>query len=156
MLEHLRVIELGQVIAGTLGGMILADLGADVIKVEPPLGDAGRRGAVYGIGTESAIHLTFNRSKRSIAIDLKTAAGRAIMLDLVKSADAVVENFRPGVMDRLGSGYDVMKQVNPRIIVVSVSGFGATGSGRERPAYDLIMQAASGHMSIWASPGDRP
>ena len=156
MLEHLRVIELGQVIAGTLGGMVLADLGADVIKVEPPAGDAGRRGAVYGIGTESAIHLTFNRSKRSIAVDLKTDAGRAMLLDLVKSADAVVENFRPGVMDRLGIGYDVLREVNPRVIVVSVSGFGATGSGRERPAYDLIMQAESGHMSIMGEPGRPP
>ncbi len=156
MLEHLRVIELGQVIAGTLGGMVLADLGADVIKVEPPAGDAGRRGAVYGIGTESAIHLTFNRSKRSIVIDLKTAAGRTMLLDLVATADAVVENFRPGVMDRLGIGYDVMHEVNPRVVVVSVSGFGATGSGRERPAYDLIMQAASGHMSIMGEPGRPP
>ena len=76
MLEHLRIVELGQVIAGTFGGMILSDLGADVIKVEPPAGDAGRRSAIYGIGEESAIHLTHNRNKRSIVLDLKTDGGR--------------------------------------------------------------------------------
>ena len=96
MLEHLRVIELGQVIAGTFGGMILSDLGADVIKVEPPAGDAGRRSAIYGIGDESAIHLTHNRNKRSIVLDLKTDEGRQVLFDLVRTADAVVENFRPG------------------------------------------------------------
>ena len=84
MLEHLRIIELGQVIAGTFGGMILSDLGADVIKVEPPNGDAGRRSAIYGIGDESAIHLTHNRNKRSVVLDLKTEGGREVLFDLIR------------------------------------------------------------------------
>lgn len=156
MLDQLRVIELGQVIAGTLGGMILADLGADVIKVEPPTGDAGRRRAVYGIGEESAIHLTFNRSKRSIAIDLKAPDGREILLDLVRTADIVLENFRPGVMARLGIDYGALRAVNPSVVLISVSGFGGSGPGSDRPAYDLIMQAATGHMSIMGEQGRPP
>ncbi len=156
MLDHLRVIELGQVIAGTLGGMILADLGADVIKVEPPQGDAGRRRAVYGIGEESAIHLSFNRSKRSIAVDLKTPEGRRLLLDLVRTSDVVIENFRPGVMARLGIDYEALREVNPLVVLVSVSGFGGSGPGSQRPAYDLIMQAATGHMSIMGEQGRPP
>jgi crotonobetainyl-CoA:carnitine CoA-transferase CaiB-like acyl-CoA transferase len=124
MLGHLRIIELGQVIAGTYGGMILSDLGAQVIKIEPPAGDAGRRSAVYGIGDESAIHLTLNRNKSSVALDLKTAEGRAVLLDLVREADAVVENFRPGVMDRLGLDAATLREANPGLVIVSVSGFG--------------------------------
>jgi CoA:oxalate CoA-transferase len=156
MLEHIRVIELGQVIAGTFGGMILSDLGAQVIKVEPPVGDAGRRSAVYGIGRESAIHLTHNRNKKSIVLDLKTEGGRGVLIDLVRNADAVVENFRPGVIDRLGIGFDVLRAANPDVVLVSVSGFGAAGPYRDRPAYDLILQAMTGHMSIMGEPGRPP
>ena len=141
MLEHLRIVELGQVIAGTFGGMILSDLGADVIKVEPPHGDAGRRSAIYGIGDESAIHLTHNRNKRSVVLDLKTEGGREVLFDLIRSADAVVENFRPGVIDRLGVGFDRMRAVNPSVVLVSVSGFGQDAPSRDQPAYDLILQA---------------
>jgi len=155
MLEGLRVVELGQVIAGTFGGMILSDLGAEVLKVEPPSGDAGRRSAIYGVGEESAIHLTLNRNKRSVVIDLKTDRGREVLLDLVRSADAVVENFRPGVIDRLGVGWARMREANPEVVLVSVSGFGAVGPYRDHPAYDLILQAMTGHMSIMGEP-DRP
>ena len=155
MLEGLRVVELGQVIAGTFGGMILSDLGAEVVKVEPPSGDAGRRSAIYGVGEESAIHLTLNRNKRSVVIDLKTERGREVLLDLVRSADAVVENFRPGVIDRLGVGWERMREANPEVVLVSVSGFGAVGPYRDHPAYDLILQAMTGHMSIMGEP-DRP
>ena len=155
MLEGLRVVELGQVIAGTFGGMILSDLGAEVLKVEPPSGDAGRRSAIYGVGEESAIHLTLNRNKRSVVIDLKTDRGREVLLDLVRSADAVVENFRPGVIDRLGVGWERMREANPEVVLVSVSGFGAVGPYRDHPAYDLILQAMTGHMSIMGEP-DRP
>jgi crotonobetainyl-CoA:carnitine CoA-transferase CaiB-like acyl-CoA transferase len=156
MLERLRVVELGQVIAGTFGGMILSDLGAQVTKVEPPNGDAGRRSAIYGIGSESAIHLTHNRNKKSIVLDLKTDAGREVLLDLVREADAVVENFRPGVIDRLGVGYERLREVNPGIVLVSVSGFGAHSPYRDRPAYDLILQAMTGHMSIMGESGRPP
>ena len=156
MLEHLRVIELGQVIAGTFGGMILSDLGADVIKVEPPAGDAGRRSAIYGIGDHSAIHLTHNRNKRSIVLDLKTDEGRQVLFDLVRTADAVVENFRPGVLQRLGVDFDRMRAVNPSVVLVSVSGFGMDGPYRDLPAYDLILQAMTGHMSIMGESGRPP
>jgi crotonobetainyl-CoA:carnitine CoA-transferase CaiB-like acyl-CoA transferase len=155
MLEHLRIIELGQVIAGTFGGLFLADLGADVIKVEPPNGDAGRRSAIYGIGDESAIHLTHNRNKRSVVLDLKTEGGQEVLFDLIRSADAVVENFRPGVIDRLGVGFDRMRAVNPSVVLVSVSGFGQDAPSRDQPAYDLILQAMTGHMSIMGEP-ERP
>jgi crotonobetainyl-CoA:carnitine CoA-transferase CaiB-like acyl-CoA transferase len=156
MLEHLRIVELGQVIAGTFGGMILSDLGADVIKVEPPSGDAGRRPAIYGIGDESAIHLTHNRNKRSVVLDLKTQDGREVLFDLVRTADAVVENFRPGVIDRLGVGFDRMREVNPGVVLVSVSGFGQESPYRDLPAYDLILQAMTGHMSIMGESGRPP
>ena len=155
MLEHLRIVELGQVIAGTFGGMILSDLGADVIKVEPPRGDSGRRSAIYGIGTESAIHLTHNRNKRSVVLDLKTDEGRDVLFDLIRTADAVVENFRPGVLDRLGIDFEQMRAVNPGVVLVSVSGFGMDSPYRDLPAYDLILQAMTGHMSIMGE-ADRP
>ncbi|GFG50497.1 formyl-CoA transferase [Mycolicibacterium agri] len=156
MLTHLRVIELGQVIAGTFGDMILADLGAEVIKVEPPAGDAGRRSGIYGIGEESAIHLTNNRNKKSVALDLRTDEGRAVLLDLVCTADAVVENFRPDVLERLGIDYDRLRAVNPGIVLVSVSGFGTDSPYRVLPAYDLILQAMTGHMSIMGEPNRPP
>ncbi len=156
MLSHLRVIELGQVIAGTFGDMILADLGAEVIKVEPPTGDAGRRSGIYGIGEESAIHLTNNRNKKSVVLDLRTTEGRAVLLDLVRTADAVVENFRPDVLMRLGIDYDSLRAVNPRIVLVSVSGFGTDSPYRVLPAYDLILQAMTGHMSIMGEQGRPP
>lgn len=157
MLEHLRIIELGQVIAGTVGGMILADLGAEVIKVERPGGgDPGRRAAVYGMGERSAIHLTFNRNKKSIAIDLKRPEGREVLCDLVRHADAVVENFRPGVLTRLGVDFEQLRTYNEDLILVSVSGFGSDSPYGGLPAYDLIMQAMSGHMSIMGEPGRPP
>lgn len=155
MLEHLRIIELGQVIAGTFGGMILSDLGAEVIKVEPPTGDAGRRAAIYGIGEESAIHLTHNRNKKSVVLDLKTPGGRDVLFDLVRAADAVVENFRPGVLERLEVDFDRMRAANPGVVLVSVSGFGLDSPYRDLPAYDLILQAMTGHMSIMGE-GERP
>jgi len=156
MLEHLRIVELGQVIAGTTGGMILADLGAEVIKVEPLSGDPGRRADVYGVDGHSAIHLTFNRNKKSIAIDLKNPRGRSVLFDLVGRADVVVENFRPGVLERLGVGYERLREANEGIVLVSVSGFGSDNSYRDLPAYDLIMQAMSGHMRVMGEPGRPP
>jgi CoA:oxalate CoA-transferase len=156
VLEHLRIIELGQVIAGTFGGMILSDLGAEVIKVEPPNGDPGRRSAIYGVGDESAIHLMHNRNKKSIVLNLKTESGRAVLFDLLRTADAVVENFRPGVLERLGVDFDRMRDVNPKIVLVSVSGFGRNSPYRDLPAYDLILQAMTGHMSIMGEAGRPP
>ena len=156
LLKHLRVIELGQVIAGTFGGMILSDLGAEVIKVEPPGGDPGRRSAIYGVGDESAIHLMHNRNKKSIVLNLKTKGGREVLFDLLRTADAVVENFRPGVLTRLGVDFDRMQEINPEIVLVSVSGFGMNSPYRDLPAYDLILQAMTGHMSIMGEAGRPP
>ncbi|HXF56213.1 MAG TPA: CaiB/BaiF CoA-transferase family protein [Actinomycetota bacterium] len=156
LLEHVRVVELGQVIAGTFGGMILSDLGAEVIKVEPPGGDPGRRSAIYGVGPRSAIHLFHNRNKKSVVLDLKTSGGREVLLDLVRRSDAVVENFRPGVVDRLGLGFQVLRQANPDVVLVSVSGFGTNSPYRDLPAYDLILQAMTGHMAIMGEPGRPP
>ena len=156
MLEHLRIIELGQVISGTIGGMVLADLGAEVIKVEHPAGDPGRRSSVYGVDDHSAIHLTFNRNKRSIGVNLKDPRGRKILLDLVARSDAVVENFRPGVLERLGVAFEQMRQVNEEVVLVSVSGFGSDSPYSGHPAYNIIVEAMSGHMSVMGEPDGPP
>lgn len=156
MLDRLRVLELGQVIGGTIGGMILADLGADVIKVERPEGDAGREPSIYGLAGESAVHLTYNRNKSSIALDLKVDQGRDTFLALVSKSDAVIENFRPGVLDRLGVGPDALRRANSNVVIVSVTGFGQTGRHRDHPAYDLIIQALSGHLSTLGTAGEPP
>lgn len=152
----LRVLELGQIIAGTYGGMLLADLGADVIKVEPPGGDLGRNPDQATVEGYSAIHLTMNRGKRSIAIDLKRDAGRTAFYDLVRKSDVVVDNFRPDVLARLHIDYATLSQLNPRIICCSVSGFGTKGPDRNLRSFDLIQQAMSGHMSLTGAPGGPP
>lgn len=154
-LSGITVLELGQVIAGTYVGTILADLGAEVIKVEPLRGDTARNAKIAPIGGESAVHLFANRGKKSIALDLKKPRGRQLFLDLVATADAVVDNFRPGVMTRLGIDHAVLEKVKPDIVTVSVTGFGEDGPAKNRPAFDLVLQAYSGHLSITGEP-DRP
>ena len=156
MLESYRILDLGQVIAGAIGGMALADMGAEVIKVEPPRGDLGRNPGIAGIGDVSSIYLTFNRGKKSIVLDLKTDDGKKVLLDLVAASDAVLANFRPGTMDRLGLGFDVLRERNPEIVFVDSSGYGDTGPWRDRPAFDLVEVAISGHMSITGEPGRPP
>jgi CoA:oxalate CoA-transferase len=156
MLEGYRIVELGQVIAGTIAGMIMADMGAEVIKVESPAGDLGRNPAIAGLGDVSSIFLTFNRGKKGMVIDLKTDAGKQAFLDLVTVSDAVMANFRPGTMDRLGIGFEVMQQHNPEIVFVDSSGYGSTGPWRDKPAFDLVQQAVSGHMAITGEPGRPP
>ena len=152
MLHGVTVLELGQVIAGTFGGVILADLGAEVIKIEPHRGDTARNPKIAPLGDESAIHLFMNRGKKSVVLDLKSAEGLDILYRLVETADVVVDNFRPGVMARLGIDHETLKQRNPQIITVSITGFGETGPQRNKAAFDLVVQAYSGHMSIT---GDR-
>lgn len=149
------ILEFGQVIAGNYAGALLADLGATVIKVESPDGDPARNPAIAGIDGQSAIHLTVNRGKQSVVIDLKTDEGRAVFYRLVATADAVLDNFRPGVLERLGIGHATLRAHNPRIISASVTGYGNHGPDRDRPAFDLVVQAVSGHMSITGEP-DRP
>lgn len=148
MLSGVTVLELGQVIAGTFGGVILADLGAEVIKIEPPRGDTARNPKIAPIGDESAIHLFMNRGKKSVVLDLKTSDGLDILYGLVEQADVVLDNFRPGVMARLGVDHSALIKRNPEIITVSVTGFGETGPQKDKAAFDLVVQAYSGHLDI--------
>jgi crotonobetainyl-CoA:carnitine CoA-transferase CaiB-like acyl-CoA transferase len=156
MLSGVTVLELGQVIAGTFGGVILADLGAEVIKIEPHRGDTARNPKIAPLGEESSIHLFMNRGKKSVVIDLKSPEGLDIFYGLVKTADVVVDNFRPGVMARLGVDHETLQQHNPKIITVSITGFGETGPLRNKPAFDLVVQAYSGHMEITGERGGPP
>jgi len=155
-LSRLLVLDLTQFLAGPYATQIFGDLGARVIKIEPPGGEIARAIAPHFVKGESAYYLAVNRNKESLAIDLKTARGRAIMLDLVRRADIVLENFRPGVAARLGFDYTALKAVNPKIVVCAISGFGQTGPYRDRPAYDIIAQAMSGGMSMTGERGGRP
>ncbi|HUI97173.1 MAG TPA: CoA transferase [Xanthobacteraceae bacterium] len=155
-LEGVRILELGQIIAGTHGSQVLSDLGAEVIKVETPEGDLGRLPSVAPYKGLSGLFLTFNRNKKSIAINLKSAAGRNVFYELVKISDVVIDNFRPGVLDRLEIDYPRLSRINPRIIQCSVTGFGETGEYKDYPALDIIIQAISGHMAITGEPGRPP
>lgn len=156
MLSGVTVLELGQVIAGTYAGTILADMGAEVIKVEPLGGDTARNPGIAPIKEESAIHLFANRGKKSVAINLKDPRGRAIFLQLVATADAVIDNFRPGVLERLGIDHAALVEVNSDIVTASVTGFGEDGPARDRPAFDLVVQAYTGHLAITGEPGRPP
>jgi crotonobetainyl-CoA:carnitine CoA-transferase CaiB-like acyl-CoA transferase len=155
-LEGVRILELGQIIAGTYGSQVLSDLGAEVIKVEAPEGDLGRNPSVAPYRGLSGLFLTLNRNKQSIVIDLKKPVGRGIFYDLVKVSDVVVDNFRPGVLERLEIDYPTLSGVNPRIIQCSVTGFGIAGEYKDYPALDIIIQAISGHMAITGEPGRPP
>lgn len=157
-LHGIRVLDLSQVMSGPFCTMILADLGADVIKIEnPDHGDQTRKSWGYSvIGEDSRAFLSLNRNKRSAVLDLKTDAGRRAFLELAATADVVVENFRPGVAARLGVDYQAVKEVNPRIVYASISGFGQTGPYASYPGYDLIAQAMTGVMSVMGEPGSPP
>ena len=153
-LKGLRILDLTRVLAGPFATMILADLGAEVIKIEQPgRGDDTRHFAPFCNG-ESAYYMNLNRNKLGVTLDLKK--GRHTFIELVKTADVVVENYRPGTMDKLGLGYEVLKQINPRLVYAAVSGFGDTGPYRLRPGYDIIAQAMGGLMSTTGWPGGEP
>ncbi len=154
-LTGVTILELGQVIAGTFGGVILADLGAEVIKIEPPSGDTARNPNIAPLGDESSIHLFMNRGKKSVVIDLKNPEGLEVFYSLVANADVVLDNFRPGVMERLGIDHATLASHNPDIITVSVTGFGEYGPARDKAAFDLVVQAYSGHVDI-TGPDDGP
>lgn len=155
-LEGLRVLDLTRVLAGPYATMVLADLGADVVKVEMPgTGDDARAYPPHVAG-ESAYFMSLNRNKRSLALDLKNPAGRALFLALAQQADVLVENFRPGTMARLGLGYDELAERNPRLVYPAVSGFGQTGPYGPRAAYDAVLQAMGGIMSITGPEGGPP
>jgi len=155
-LEGLLVLDLTRVLAGPYATMILADLGADVIKLEMPVTGDDSRAFPPHINGESAYFMSLNRNKRSITLNLKTAGGKEIFLDMIRKVDVVVENFRPGTMERLGLGYEVLKKENPRLIYAAASGFGHTGPYSKRPAYDAVVQAMGGIMSITGQPGGPP
>lgn len=155
-LNGLRVLDLSRVLAGPYCTMMLADYGADIVKIEPPkVGDDSR---AYGpfIGKESAYFMSLNRNKRSMTLNFKKQAECDLFKEMVKYADVVVENYRPGTMEKFGLGYDVLKTINPKIIYASCSGFGHTGPYQFKPAYDIIVQAMGGIMSITGSEGGEP
>jgi crotonobetainyl-CoA:carnitine CoA-transferase CaiB-like acyl-CoA transferase len=156
-LAGVRILDLTRVLAGPYGSMLLADMGAEVVKIEDPAGgDPVRRMGPPFVNGESAYFLALNRNKKSVALDLRSDAGRAAFLDLVARADVVLDNFRPGVMQRLGIGPDDCRQANERIITCSISAFGADGPYRDLPAFDLVLQALAGGMSVTGEPGRPP
>ena len=154
-LEGVRVLELANYMAGPFAGMVLADLGAEVIKIENPHGGDMTRQTGPFIQGESAGFMALNRNKKSVTLNLKHERGKAVFLDLVKTADVLIENFRPGTMTDLGLDYTVLSEVNPRLIYSSASAFGQTGPYSQRAGLDLILQGMSGLMSITGEP-DRP
>ncbi len=155
-LDGIRVIDLSRVIAGPWCGAMLADMGADVIKVEGVADlDESRTWPPHKDG-ESAAYLLFNRNKRGMAIDLKSAEGVEIVTKLVAGADVLIENFRTGTMESFGLGYDVLAAVNPRLVYCSISAFGRTGPRKDSAGYEALMQAFSGIMSITGEPGGPP
>ena len=157
-LAGVRVLDISQVMAGPFACMLLADMGADVIKIEPPgTGDQTRGAMGFKMkGPDSLGFLNMNRNKRSVVLNLKSEAGRKVLLQLAKDADILVENYRPGAMKRLGLGYEDIKAVNPRLVYTSISGFGQTGPWADRPGFDLMAQAMSGVMSVTGYPGGLP
>jgi crotonobetainyl-CoA:carnitine CoA-transferase CaiB-like acyl-CoA transferase len=157
-LNDLTVIELSHILAGPACAMLLADMGADVIKVERmPDGDDSRRMVPPTIAGESAAFLIMNRNKRGVAVDLRTDAGRGVLSRLLKSADVLIENYRRGAMEQMGFGYDTVHASNPRLIYCSISGFGRTGPYADRGGFDLVAQGMSGLMSITGEgPGCAP
>ena len=155
-LKGLRVLDLTRMLAGPYGTLILADLGADVIKVEAPrVGDLTRHN-IPRMGDHSTYFLAVNRGKRSVTLDLKSEEGRAALLRLARNSDVVVENFRPGVMGRLGLDYPALCKVKPDIVLCSVSGFGQTGPLRDKTSFDLVNQAMAGTMSVTGEEGRPP
>lgn len=155
-LESVRILDFTQVLAGPYCTQILGDMGAEVIKVEPPQGDATRKWGPPFQGADSSYFHSVNRNKRSIAVDLAKRDGAEIARRLVRKCDVVVENFRPGVMAKLGFSYSRVKKINPEIIYCSISGYGQTGPLKHKPGYDIAAYAASGIMSITGEAGGGP
>lgn len=155
-LQGVRVLDLTRVLAGPYSAQILADMGADVIKIEQPVKGDDARGMGPFQNGESIYYITNNRNKKGITLNLKSVKGKQIFLDLVKKSDIVMENYRPGTMEKLGLGYDILKEANPKIIYGCISGFGHSGRYTQRPGYDIIAQAMSGIMSTTGWPETGP
>ena len=157
-LEGVTVVDFTQLMQGPFATQILGDLGATIIKIEPPTGDWSRHFSLLDLykNDVSVSFLTFNRNKQSIAVDLKNADGLAAVKRIIEQADVVVENFRPGVMGRLGLGYDTLKTLNPRLIYCASCGFGQTGPYVKRPGQDLLIQAMTGMTVLTGNADDLP
>lgn len=154
-LDGVRVLELARYQAGPRGGMILSDLGAEVIKIEKPGGEETRKSPPMVKG-QSVYFSVYNRGKKSLCLDLRQEAGKAVFRELVKTADFVLENFRPGTIDKMGFSYEELKRIKPDIILISVSAFGQYGPYRDQPGFDPIGQAMSGLMSLTGQPVGQP
>ncbi len=155
-LEGIKVLDLTRVLAGPYATMVMGDMGAEIIKIEAPkIGDDSRAFGPY-LNKESAYFMSLNRNKKSITLNLKKDKAKEIFREMVKKADVVVENYRPGTMEKLGLGYEELKKINPKIIYAAASGFGHTGPYSKRPAYDAVVQAMGGIMSITGEVGGKP
>ncbi len=153
-LNGLRVLDLTRFIAGPHCAMVLADLGADVVKVERPIGGDDTRAIAPHVAGESIYFMVFNRNKRGITIDLRDPAGQRVLRDLVREADVLIENFRPGTMEKMGCGWPELEALNPRLIMARISGCGQTGG--DEPCFDAVAQAGSGLMAITGQPDGPP
>ena len=156
-LDDLFVVDLSRILSGPVCTMLLADMGAEVIKIEPPpLGDDSRQWGPPFIGGISTYFLSINRNKRSVGLNLKTEDGSRVLWKLIERADVVIENFRPGVLEKLGFGYHAISKFNERAVYCSISGFGQTGPYSDRPGYDVIAQGESGMMDLTGYPDGPP
>lgn len=156
LLQNIRVLDLSRVLAGPYCTMVLGDLGAEVIKVEPPEGDETRGWGPPFAGGESAYYLCVNRNKRGMVVNLKTDEGREILRNLALQSDVLVENFRPGTLKKFGLDFETLHDLNPGLVYCSISGFGQTGSLRDKPGYDFMIQAMGGIMSVTGEPDGEP
>lgn len=147
-LHGIRVLDLTTFLSGPYATQMLADLGAEIIKIEAPTGDSSREIPPHFVDDTSAYFLSVNRNKKSVCLDLKSSRARQILIDLAARCDLLIENFRPGVLERLGIGADQLRAGNPALVICSISGFGQDGPGAQRPAYDVVVQALSGGMSM--------
>ncbi len=155
-LQNIRVLDLSRVLAGPYCTMVLGDLGAEVIKVEPPEGDETRGWGPPFAGGESAYYLCVNRNKRGMVVNLKTEAGKNILRELALQSDVLVENFRPGTLKKFGLDFETLHELNPRLVYCSISGFGQTGPLKDMPGYDFMIQAMGGIMSVTGEPDGEP
>jgi CoA:oxalate CoA-transferase len=156
-LAEVRILDLTLIMAGPYCTLILGDLGAEVIKIERPgIGESSREMPSHFFEGESAYFIAMNRNKKSMTLDLKSEKGKKIFYDLANKSDVVIDNFRPGVVRKLGVDFDTLKKMNPRIICCSISGYGQTGPFKDRPAFDLVIQARGGIMSYTGEPGQMP
>ena len=151
-----KVLDMSRVLAGPFCGMLLADMGADVIKLEVPGRGDDSRGFPPFKGGQSLYFTNLNRGKRGITLDLKNEEGKKVFLKLIRRCDVLIENFSPGTMEKLGLGYEELKKVNPRLVYAAISGFDQTGPYKNRPGYDIIGQAMGGLLSVTGWPDSPP